>query len=107
MDQSTSVFASVLRQALNTLQNLTEKLKSTLSRAECESSVGVYNSRERCIKTITKPIIKLRLLDPRAPRADPVEKNSGLENTCAPHQRERSILSPKDFKLEPRGLLTL
>ena len=31
------------------------------------------------------------------------EKKRGLEITCAPHLSERSILSPKRFKLKRRG----
>ena len=32
------------------------------------------------------------------PRPDPLDKNRGLENTCAPHPKESTILNQKGFK---------
>ena len=37
------------------------------------------------------------------PRPDPLDKNRGLENTCAPHPKESTILSQKRFKCERGG----
>ena len=35
------------------------------------------------------------------PRPDPLDKNRGLENTCAPHPKESTISNQKSFKCEP------
>ena len=37
------------------------------------------------------------------PRPDPLDKNRGLENTCAPHPKESTILGKKGFKCERAG----
>ena len=52
-------------------------------------SVGVYHSVRKMAHKID---YKLQTLDPRAPRAEPVEKNSGLESTGSPKRGESTIV---------------
>ena len=50
-----------------------------------------------------KTLQNRRLLSSRRARPNPLDKNRGLENTCAPNPKENTISSRKRFKCERAG----
>ena len=51
----------------------------------------------------TKCVIKLQALGPEGAKGRSSREKRGLENTCSPHQSERSILIEFLFKSEGAG----
>ena len=64
--------------------------------AQFELSMGFYSDFQI---VHTKSAIKVQSFGVNAcPRANPLDENRGLENTCAPNPKENTILSQKAFK---------